>query len=291
VSAHVSRDDVLARLAEGIRQLTTTEAWTSWLRTQSRFYRYSFGNTLLIALQRPDASLVAGYRRWCELGRQVRKGENGIRILAPCRYRTRSADEDSDDSDDVSEAVRGFRVAVVFALEQTDGEPLPEMPIAQVSGADGTGCFDALCEHADELGYRVAFDDFTSPSKCGETNFATRTVTLRRDLSPAHRVKTMFHELAHISLEHRSCAYGTRSVAELEAESVAWICCDAVGVRSDGYSFAYVASWAGGGEEAIAGIRNSGQRIQRVSKRLLERLDAGTGGVPQGSGAVLASQR
>jgi antirestriction protein ArdC len=91
----------------------------------------------------------------------------------------------------------------------------------------------------------------------------------------------MFHELAHIALEHGGCAFGTRSVAELEAESVAWICCDAVGVVSDGYSFAYVASWAGGGDAAIAGIRDSAQRIQRVSKRLLERLADGESGAPQ----------
>jgi antirestriction protein ArdC len=106
-------------------------------------------------------------------------------------------------------------------------------------------------------------------------------VTIRHDLSPAHRVKTMFHELAHIALEHGGCAFGARSVAELEAESVAWICCDAVGIVSDGYSFAYVASWAGGGDAAVAGIRDSAQRIQRVSKRLLERLADGESGAPQ----------
>ena len=91
----------------------------------------------------------------------------------------------------------------------------------------------------------------------------------------------MFHELAHIALEHGGCAFGARSVAELEAESVAWICCDAVGIVSDEYSFAYVASWAGGGDAAIAGIRDSAQRIQRVSKRLLERLADGESGAPQ----------
>lgn len=285
-----TRDDVLARLELGIRELTTSEGWLRWLQVQSKFWHYSASNVLLIALQRPDASLVAGFHRWRALGRQVRKGETGIRILAPCRYRTRSDDERPENGDDVTETVRGFRVAVVFALEQTDGEPLPEMPISRVHGNDESGCFDALREHAQELGYHVGFDDFAAPSKCGETNFATRTVTLRRDLSPAHRVKTMFHELAHIALEHDSCAFGTRSIAELEAESVAWICCDAVGVTADGYSFAYVASWAGGGDDAIAGIRNSAQRIQRVSKRLLERLDAGTGGVPVGADGVPNAQ-
>jgi antirestriction protein ArdC len=281
VNAAVTRDDLLSQLTEGIRRLTTSEAWLEWMRTQSRFYRYSFGNALLIAWQRPDASLVAGYRRWLELGRQVRQGETGIRILAPCRYRTARDGDNDNDGSDLVDTVRSFRVAVVFALEQTDGEPLPELPIARVLGDDPAGCFDTLCDQALELGYQVALDSFDSPSKCGETNFATRTVTIRHDLSPAHRVKTMFHELAHIALEHGGCAFGARSVAELEAESVAWICCDAVGIVSDGYSFAYVASWAGGGDAAIAGIRDSAQRIQRVSKRLLERLADGESAAPQ----------
>jgi hypothetical protein len=282
VSVAITRDDLLTQLTEGIRQLTTSEAWIAWLHAQSRFYQYSFGNTLLILLQRPDATRVAGFHTWRRLGRQVRKGETGIRILAPCRYPPTDRVDNGDDDAERSKTVRGFRVAVVFAIEQTDGDPLPELPIARVAGDDPAGCFDALCDHVRELGYAVTFDSFDSPAKCGETNFATHVVTLRRDLSPAHRVKTMFHELAHISLEHGSCFAGARNVAELEAESVAWICCDAVEIAADAYSFAYVASWAGGGD-AIAGIRDSGQRIQRVSKRILERLVPTTDGPPNGT--------
>jgi len=103
----------------------------------------------------------------------------------------------------------------------------------------------------------------------------------------------MFHELAHIALEHGGCAFGARRrSAELEAESVAWICCDAVGIVSDGYSFAYVATWAGGGDAAIAGIRDSAQRIQRVSKSLLERLTArGSPGAAEASQARVSVSR
>jgi antirestriction protein ArdC len=283
VSAAITRDDLLTQLTEGIRQLTTSEAWIAWLHAQSRFYQYSFGNTLLILLQRPDATRVAGFHTWRRLGRRVRKGETGIRILAPCRYRTTDRADNDDDDAALSESARGFRVAVVFAAEQTDGDPLPALPIARVVGDDPAGCFDLLRNHARELGYTATFDSFNSPTKCGETNFATHVVTLRHDLSPAHRVKTMFHELAHISLEHGTCFAGARNVAELEAESVAWICCDAVDIAADAYSFAYVASWAGGGDAAIAGIRDSAQRIQRVSKRILERLVPTTDGSPNDS--------
>jgi hypothetical protein len=136
-------------------------------------------------MQRPDASVVAGYQRWRELGRCVRKGEVGIRILAPCRYRTVVEADDAGDEHAI-ETIRGFRVATVFALEQTDGEPLRELPISRLTGGDPAGRFDALREYALSLGYRVEVAGFDSPSKCGETNFTTQTVTLRADLAPSH---------------------------------------------------------------------------------------------------------
>ena len=126
-----TRDDVIARLEAGVRELTTSEGWLRWLSVQSKFWRYSPANALLIAWQRPDASLVAGYQRWRGFDRQVRKGETGIRILAPCRYRV--PDDDGDDSGNGAEVVRGFRIAVVFAVEQTDGAAIPRLPTT-------TGC-------------------------------------------------------------------------------------------------------------------------------------------------------
>ena len=270
--------DVLERLVEGVRNLCTSEAWTAWLSVQSKFWKYSPNNSLLIAMQRPDASVVAGYQRWHELGRWVRKGEVGIRILAPCRYRTVVQADDAGDEHAI-ETIRGFRVTTVFALEQTDGEPLPELPISRLTGDDPAERFGALREHAESLGYRVEVGDFDSPSKCGETNFTTKTVTLSADLAPSHMQKTMFHELAHIAL-HSSCIVGVRSIAELEAESVAWICCDAVGVAADAYSFAYCATWSGGGDEAIAQIRVSAQRIQHTARAILEAIGITPIGTP-----------
>ena len=217
-SARLDRDDLLARLQAGIAQLTSSTEWLRWLAVQAKFWRYSPQNCLLIAWQRPDVSAVAGFHRWRALGRHVRKGETGIRILAPCRYRTTIEDDDGDDI--VIERLHGFRVTTVFGLEQTDGQPLPEMPISRVEGGDPADRFDSLRDFAHELGYRVTASDFASPHKCGETDFATRTITLRSDLTPAHRIKTTLHELGHIIAGHDSCGFGERSVAELEAESL-----------------------------------------------------------------------
>jgi antirestriction protein ArdC len=275
--ARFGRDDLLARLQAGIARLTSSAEWLTWLAAQAKFWRYSPSNCMLIASQRGDVSAVAGFHRWLELGRYVRKGETGIRILVPCRYRTTVESDDGDDV--VVERVRSFRVGVVFGLEQTDGAPLPQMPIARIVGEDSTNRFRTLSDFARSLGYEVTTADFASLHKCGETNFTTHRITLRHDLAPAHRCKTMLHELGHIVGKHDSCSFGGRTVAELEAESIAWICCAAIGIVADSYSFAYCSSWSGGGDEAIAQIKASAQRIQAAARTILD----GLGVTPRGT--------
>ena len=259
------REDVLERLEQGIAQLTTSEAWIDYLHVQARFYRYSPNNCMLIQLQMPDASRVAGYGRWRDLGRQVRKGEKGIAILAPCIYK-------SDDEPEAERAVRGFRTAHVFDVSQTEGEPLAELPISRLSG-EAPAVMDALTSYAESLGYAVTFGTFACASKNGQTSFLTHTVTLREDLSPSQTVKTMCHELGHILLEHLSC--DSRSLAETEAESVAFVICDALGIDSGAYSFAYLATWNDGSEDAVARIKASALRIQQAARQVLTALDEG----------------
>ena len=117
-------EDVLDQLREGIATLTSSERWTRWLEAQSRFHHYSFGNTLLILLQRPDATRVAGYRAWLQLRRQVRKGEKGIAILAPIANRIRVEDENGEEKV-LAGPAHAFRIAHVFDVAQTDGDDLP----------------------------------------------------------------------------------------------------------------------------------------------------------------------
>jgi antirestriction protein ArdC len=129
------KDEVLATLAEGVARLTDSEAWRAWLNVQRRFHNYSFGNTLLILWQRPDATRVAGFHAWLHLGRHVRKGEKGIAILAPIPQRLRVEDENGDEKTVVG-AAHHFRLAHVFDIAQTDGAELPDTPISKLHGDD-----------------------------------------------------------------------------------------------------------------------------------------------------------
>lgn len=291
------RDDVLTQLTDGIAELTTSQAWARWLSVQARFPAYSFGNCLLIAAQRSDATRVAGYRAWASLGRQVRRGEKALWILAPITRRPTAddaggdsgGDSDSDGRADVGggtesgtdrhDAARragrvlsGFRPVPVFDVAQTEGEPSPEVA-ARLSGDDPGGVYGRLVEVAAALGYTV--EDAELSGGCnGDCAFGPRRIRVEARNGGAQRVKTLAHELGH-ALLHESVT--DRALAECEAESVAFVVCRAVGVDSGGYSFGYVAGWAGGGEQAIAAVRACGNRISRTAARILTALagDAG----------------
>lgn len=254
--------ETLARLEAGVADLTSSEAWQAWLETAGRFHHYSFGNQLLIALARPDATRVAGFYAWRDLGRFVRKGEHGIAILAPMVLKSRETPPEGEDP----KTFLRFRVVYVFDVSQTDGEPLPEIPVSRLEG-DGAA-FSALEAYAVSLGYAVTTAELP-PEVNGETRYADSTITLAHGLSGAQRTKTLAHELGHAVL-HAPPDGATREVRELEAESVAFVVCAALGIVADGYSFGYLASW---GADTSA-IRASGGRIAKTAESILEALEA-----------------
>ena len=160
-------DELLQRLTEGVEKLTSSEEWVRYLDVQRRFHRYSFGNCLLIALQRPDATRVAGFHRWLELRRHVRRGEKGIAILAPIVHRLKVEDEATGEERTIQSAPRAFRVVHVFDVSQTDGDDLPEIPCSRLEGegwsrphlldAKGSdhrlcGLLDAMSRATDRIG-------------------------------------------------------------------------------------------------------------------------------------------
>lgn len=252
------------QLTTGVRALADGAQWQAWLRNAAKFHRYSFRNTLLIALQRPTATTVAGYEAWKTHGRQVTKGEKGIQILAPVLVRTDSEDKDKADapaaeqrpgSQETAESNRpprklvNVRVAYVWDVSQTSGEPLPTQPLPQLlDGRAPEGMWDGLARQVAVQGYVLERGD------CGDaegwTNFATRTVRIREDVSDADAVATLAHELGHVLL-HAPEARGQgtslgicRGQVEVEAESYAFIVSAAHELPTDRYTFPYVAAWA-----------------------------------------------
>jgi hypothetical protein len=265
------------RLVAQVEALVTGEDWARYLSVAARFHSYSANNLWLILAQRPDLATtgdrVAGYQTWKRLGRQVQAGSKGIAILAPCVYRRRGADEaapttapaasqtdSSSESADAARVLRGFKVVHVFAQSDTTGEPLPDMRPVLLEGEGAL--WDALAAQVTAAGFTVSRGDCGSANGC--TNFAERTVVVAEHLSGKAADKTLAHELGHIRLGHETQVVVDRDLAEIEAESVAYIVCNALGIDSASYSLAYVAGWS----------RGSVERIRRTAERVVSTAQA-----------------
>jgi len=262
--------DLLTTLADGVAELTNSTAWRAWLDVQRRFHRYSWGNALLIAAQRRDATRVAGFHSWLRLGRHVRKGEHGIAILAPIVPRLRVVDGDSGDERWVAGRPHAFRVTHVFDVSQTDGEDLAAPPVSRLEGSDPKDRYTQLRGVAHGLEFTVE-EDYLPDGVNGDCNHALRRIRIEVRNGQSHQVKTLAHELGHAIL-HADRAGLCREQAELEAESIAYIVCAGLGIDTSEYSFGYLAVWAGGGEQARHGIAESAQRIQTAAHRVLDAL-------------------
>jgi len=262
--------ELLEALSEGIEALTTSERWTQYLDVQSRFPRYSSNNVLLILAQRPDASRVAGYRAWQALGHQVLARESALRIFAPMRYQKDDAPEG-----EVVREVRGFKLVPVFDVSQTVGPDLPDI-VSKLHGLAPEGVFAKLTEVADGLGFRVERPLSLESGANGDTDHSAGRIRVAANNEEAQQAKTLAHEIGHAllhdpaSVEARGLARGLK---ELEAESVAYVACRALGLESGEYSFGYVVGWSGGGDEAVQGIKASTGRIQRAAAAILRAFE------------------
>lgn len=284
--AEAAREASLAsmheQLAAQVGALASGQAWQAWLRFASSFHRYSFSNTLLISSQRPDATMVAGYRAWQAKGRQVRRGERSIKVLGPLTKRDPQLDErgrpvrGADGKPVMEVRMVGVKPVSVFDVSQTDGEPLPQPPEAKLlTGEAPPGLWDALQAFVEGQGFSVSRGGCGSAN--GLTNFADRRVRVRDDIDDAAAVRTLGHEAAHVVLHDpgQRQGFACRGVVEVEAESVAFLLTAAHGLDASQYTFNYVAGWAhqatttaGPSVEDI--IKATGQRVISTADRILQ---------------------
>ena len=259
----------LDRLDEGVREVWRSERWETWLRSLARFYDYSLGNTILIAMQMPTATHVASFRSWKrDFNRYVKKGERGIEILVPMLVKTHDENETQDDEE--RRRLVGFRVGHVFDVSQTDGEPLPTL-VDEVSG--NVDRYAAVLDAVRTVStYPV---EFVADLPEGTNGYFRRgeLVAIREGMSEGQTVKTALHELAHSRL-HDGDPEGMpdRAMREVQAESVAYAASAALGLDTSGYSFGYVASWAVGKTDEE--MRGCLQVVRDAAKAMVEDLQA-----------------
>jgi antirestriction protein ArdC len=258
------------KLQAAVAEIVSGDDWKRMLKVISRFHKYSFNNHMMIFVQRPNATIVAGFNKWKSLGRFVKKGEKGIAIFAPCKYKT--SIEDSDGSDDNVYKIYGYRVVYVFDISQTEGEELPDLDAVRpklLDAAAPEGVWDALTRHAQSIGYEVVRHQRGTEN--GYCDFLKKQIAVRPDVTGAHAVKTLVHELGH-ALLHSGGQAASREVAEVEVESVAYVVCDALGLDSGAYSFPYVTRWSEGDTDLL---KETAQRVTECASEILSRLEGG----------------
>lgn len=255
----------LERLEAGIQELLDSGDWAKYLKLQSKFHRYSFHNTLLIMTQYPEASQVMGFKQWQKLGRQVKKGEKGIAIFAPCRYKRK--DEDGEEK----HFLAGFRIAYVFDISQTEGEDLPQL--CKGLQGDDAGLLERLMSYAQSQSIQVQIKPLLDCNGfCQFTEQKASLIAVSSDLALRHQAKTMAHELGHALLHGETDYRAHRPTCELEAESVAFVVLDYFGLDTSDYSFGYIARWKD--EDAIETLKRSGQTIQKAAAQIITALEA-----------------
>lgn len=264
--------EITDRLEEGVKEVFESDKYREMLKCMSKFHHYSLNNCLLIAMQYPSASLVAGYRTWQkEFDRQVRKGEKGIRILAPCRYKVEK--DAADDGDKEIIEITGFRVISVFAYEQTEGRELPMIGVNELTGdvKNYHKLFNAL---KDICPVPICSEDIQGGAN-GYYDDGAKRIAIRSGMSQVQTIKTMIHEISHQRLHSKENMdeekLPDRSTKEVEAESIAYTVCSHFGLDTADYTFGYVAGWSSGKDTKE--LKNSLERIRKTADEMITSID------------------
>jgi len=236
---------------------------TLYLSAMGKFHTYSFGNIMLVARQKPEATNIAGIRTWNSLGRFVKRGEKGILILAPMIGQKRSREEEPSEEeqhDHTQPRLYGFHAVYVFDISQTEGKDLPTL--TEVSG-DVSGYRERLFKFVESQNLELSFSDRIAPSK-GLSHGGK--ITLLPGMEPAEEFSTLVHEIAHEML-HRGDrrTHTTKRVRETEAEAVAFVVCQSAGLQNGTASQDYIQLWQGDANL----LRESLEAVQQTATVIL----------------------
>ena len=284
--------EITDRLEQGISELFESDRYKEYLSVMSKFHNYSFNNTVLIAMQKPDASLIAGFNAWKnEFGRNVKRGEKGIRIIAPSPFKVKKEMEKIDpktqrpvigrDGKPVTEerevTIPAFKVVSVFDVSQTEGRELPNLAVDALMGdVDKYKDFFAALEKTSPV--PVGFEKIEGGAH-GYYHLEEERIALNEGESQLQSLKTLIHEIAHAKLHsidlniplEEQPNRPDRRTREVEAESIAYTVCQHYGLDTSDYSFGYVAGWSSGKE--LTELKNSLETIRSTAAEIIGSVD------------------
>jgi antirestriction protein ArdC len=268
-------DLVLKQLKAGVESIQDSYQFRLFLTTMSKFHDYSKGNMILIMLQKPNATRIAGFSTWKNLGRWVKKGEKGIAILAPCfppKQVKPEPEEEETPEEEIEVNPIYFKVVHVFDVNQTEGKPLPEFEVVSLTGEANEDLFRKAMDLVIKQGLEVSFESRPYQDPAIKGSYSGKSIWVRPEESRAQQMKTLLHEIAHHFSE--SVFRIPRRDAETIAESAAFTVGAHFGFDSGVRSFAYVALWA----EDKKILEQNLTAIRKVSSTIIETLESLTVG-------------
>jgi hypothetical protein len=276
------------RLQAGVEAMLQSQRWADWLKFKARCHSYSFANCMMILLQKPNASIVGSYKFWQSVGRYPRGKGLGLSIFVPLKRKEPEPEESAEPEPEEQEqagvkkpTAPRFGLGSVYDISDTDGAPLPDIPVSLLSG-DDKFLYIGMCQYIrNVLGCPV--EEIELPELhngwCDYDENRVVKILIKADNPQLQKAKTAVHETAH-GLLHSAAEYRQHtpaSVMELEAESVAFIVLDHFGLDAGDYSFGYLASWSDGSPEALKAVKENGNRIANTAKAIIQWLEENNG--------------
>ena len=280
-------DQMAEKLEAGVKDVFQGENYKAYLDFCAKMPRYSINNQILIMMQKPDATMCQSFTGWKEMGRFVKKGEKGIRVMAPAPYKIEREQDKLDgngkpmldaDGEPIKEKVEvkvnAFKPVSTFDISQTDGEPVPRLGVDELVGTvEG---YETLMEAIKQASpVPISFENIESGAK-GYFHVEENRIAIQEGMSEAQTVKTALHEASHATLHNKEAQNAdsdkkTRNQKECEAESVAYVVCQHYGVDTAEYSFPYVAGWSS--DKEVPELKASVDTIRRAASDLISKID------------------
>ena len=281
--------EISERLEQGVKEIFTSERYTEYLNTMSKFHNYSFNNTLLITMQKPEATLVAGYQAWQKkFNRHVKRGEKGIQIIAPTPVKEKQEIEKIDpdtqepiigedgqpETEIVEMVIPRFRITTVFDVSQTEGEPIAELEVPELTGS--VQFYDTFMQALQNISpVPIRMMNVEGEAK-GYYHQTEKYIAIKEDMSNVQTMKTGIHEVSHALLYDREVmdAEGVlkdQTTKEVEAESIAYIVCNHFGLDTSEYSFTYIASWCESRD--MKALKASMDTIRKTSAEIIGNIE------------------
>lgn len=281
--------EISERLEQGVKEIFTSERYTEYLNTMSKFHNYSFNNTLLITMQKPEATLVAGYQAWQKkFNRHVKRGEKGIQIIAPVPIREKQeiekidpvtkepviGDDGQPETEIVEMVIPRFRVTTVFDVSQTEGEPIAELEVPELTGS--VQFYDTFMQALQNISpVPIRMMNVEGDAK-GYYHQTEKYIAIKEDMSNVQTMKTGVHEVSHALLHDREVmdvegVLKDQTTKEVEAESIAYIVCNHFGLDTSEYSFTYIASWCESRD--MKALKASMDTIRKTSAEIIGNIE------------------